>query len=171
LILRPLTEEDANGAYPDWFNDAGTCAGNSHHVYPYTKAQALDFIRAVRGDRTGVVLAMVMKATNAHVGNVSLQHIHPVHRSAELAIIIGDPQARGQGLGEEACRAIITHGFRALNLHRIECGTFATNRGMISTATRLGFTQEGVKRQAIFKEGAYIDVVQFGLLVDDFKTP
>lgn len=170
LILRPLSEEDADGSYPNWFNDRETCAGNSHHTYPYTRTQALDYIKSTRNDHSNLVLAIELKSDHSHVGNVSLQHIHPVHRSAELAIIIGSAAARGQGLGEEACRSIIGHGFRALNLHRIQCGTLASNIGMISTATKLGFVQEGVRRQAIFKEGAYVDVIEFGLLADAFMA-
>jgi ribosomal-protein-alanine N-acetyltransferase len=168
LILRALTEEDADGPYPGWFNDAETCAGNSHHVFPYSRAQALDYIRALRGDKTSLVLAMVLKSSSTHVGNVSLQQIHPVHRSAELAIVIGEKSARGTGRGEEACRAIVTHGFRALNLHRIQCGTFATNAGMIATALKLGFQQEGVRRQAAYKNSGYVDVVEFGILAEEF---
>lgn len=170
LILRPLLEADAEGPYPGWFNDAETCAGNSHHVQPYTRAQALDYIKTVRLDKTCIVLAMERKTDNAHVGNVSLQHIHPVHRSAELAIVIGEKTARGQGLGVEACGALVAHGFQALNLNRIQCGTFATNAGMISTARKLGFEQEGVRRQAAFKDGSYVDVVEFGLLASTFTA-
>ena len=168
LILRPLSEADAEGPYPGWFNDAATCSSNSHHVYPYTREQAREYIKAVRGDRSCLVLAIVLKATKSHVGNVSLQKIHPIHRGAELAIVIGDPLARGNGVGMEACKAIIKHGFDCLNLARIECGTFATNAGMISIAGKLGFEQEGVRRKAVFKEGQYLDVVEFGLLAAEF---
>lgn len=170
LFLRPLLEADADGAYPDWFNNAETCAGNSHHIYPYTRTQALAYIRSIQGDRSCLVLAIERKSDGAHVGNVSLQNIHPIHRSAELAIVIGDGSARGHGLGEEACGALLTHGFRALNLNRIQCGTFSTNGGMISTALRLGFSQEGVRKQAAFKNGAYVDVVEFGLLASTFAS-
>ena len=170
LILLPLSEDDADGAYPGWFNDRETCAGNSHHTYPYSRAQALEYIKSTRNDRSSLVLAIELKSNHTHAGNVSLQQIHPVHRSAELAIIIGSPAARGLGLGQEACRAIIGHGFRALNLHRIQCGTLATNAGMIATALKLGFVQEGVRRQAVYKEGAYVDVIEFGLLADAFAT-
>lgn len=168
LSLRPLVEEDADGPYAGWLNDEETCAGNSHHVYPSTRAHALDYIRGVRSDKSCLVLAMERKADKAHVGNVSLQQIHPVYRSAELAILIGDPSARGQGLAFEACSALLAHGFNSLNLQRIQCGTFATNAGMISTALKLGFKQEGVRRKAAFKNGARVDVLEYGLLAEEF---
>ena len=168
LSLRPLVEEDADGPYPDWFNDAETCAGNSHHVYPFSRSQAIDYIKSTRSDKSCVVLAVTLKSDKRHVGNVSLQHIHPLNRSAELAIIVGDKSCRGQGIGEEACRAIVAHGITALNLQRIACGTLATNHGMIAVARKLGFEQEGVLRQAAFKDGRYIDVLLYGLLAADF---
>ncbi len=119
LILRPLSESDADGPYPGWLNDAATCAGNSHHVYPFTRAQAAAYIAAAQTASDKVLLAIDLKESGQHVGNISLQRIHPVNRSAELAILIGDPACRGTGIGLEACEALVQHGFNALNLHRI----------------------------------------------------
>ncbi len=169
LILRPLSEKDADGAYPQWFNDAETCAGNSHHVYPYTREQALEYIASVRGSKSSLVLAITLKEDGRHVGNVSLQQIHPIHRSAELAILIGDAECRGKGIGLEACEVLIRHGFQALNLRRIAYGTHAGNTSMRSIAGKLGFEQEGVLKQAVFKNGQYVDVVLYGLLAEQFR--
>ncbi len=170
LSLRTLVDDDAAGPYSDWFNDAETCAGNRHHVYPYSQSQALDYIKSIRSDNSCIVLAITLKSDKRHVGNVSLQNIDPLNRTADLAIIIGDKSCRGQGIGEEACRAIIAHGITALNLHRIACGTLATNEGMIAVARKLGFVQEGVLKEAAFKDGRYIDIVLFGLLATTFDA-
>jgi len=164
LVLRPLQDDDAAGPYPAWFNDAQTCSGNSHHVYPYSKSEAIEYIRAVRNDKSRLVLAITMKSDKRHIGNVSLQRIDLLSRSAELAIVVGDKACRGEGIGEEACRSIVNHGVRALNLRRIFFGTFASNNGMIGIGRKLGFEQEGLLRQAAFKDGAYVDVILFGLL-------
>ena len=170
LIFRPLTAADADGPYPGWLNDAETCAGNSHHVYPYTREQALEYIASVRGSKSSLVLAVTLKEDGRHVGNVSLQQIHPIHRSAELAILIGDAACRGKGIGLEASEAIIRHGFRTLNLRRVSFGTFEDNSGMRGIAAKLGFQQEGVLRQAVFKNGRYVDVILYGLLAESFNA-
>lgn len=60
------------------------------------------------------------------------------------------------------------HGFRAMNLNRIACGTQLDNDGMRKLAQSLGMKEEGRRRQAQFKHGRYIDVVEFGLLRDEF---
>ncbi len=169
LGLRALIEEDADGPYLAWLNDEETCAGNSHHIYPYSRNQAIDYIRSVRSDKSSLVLAIIMKSEERHIGNVSLQHIHPVNRSAELAVLIGDKSCRGKGIGEEACRMIVAHGIKALNLRRVTCGTFVANEAMQKVALRLGMKEEGRRREAVYKDGLWQDVIEFGLLRSDLE--
>jgi len=152
VALRPLVESDADGPYPGWLNDAEVCRHNSHHVYPYTPAQARDWIRTIpsRGD---LVLAVTLRDDKSHVGNVSLQAIDRVARSAEFAILLGERSAWGRGVGLESAQLVVAHGFGAMNLHRISCATTEDNVAMRRIAERLGMQQEGVRREAAFNEG------------------
>jgi RimJ/RimL family protein N-acetyltransferase len=167
IYLRPLREEDADGDYPDWLNDEETSRGNSHHVFPYARSQALDYIRDQAGCRDRIVLAIVEKASRTHIGNVALQGIDYINRSAELAILLGDGESRGKGYGLEACRLLVAHGFAALGLNRIGFGTPEFNIGMQRIGEKLGMKKEGVKRRAFFKAGRFHDVVLFGLTSED----
>lgn len=168
VVLRPLSVADADGPYPGWFNDPVVCRYNSHHVHPYTREQAVEFIRSVAGS-PDLVLAIADRATGDHIGNVSLQQIDHRSRSAEFAIIVGARDAWGKGLGTEAAWLILDHGFRELNLRRVAAGTPAANTAMRRLAERLGMRQEGVRRQAMFKSGEYHDIVEFGVLRDEFQ--
>lgn len=170
LCLRPLAESDADGAYPGWFNDAEVCHGNSHHVFPFTREAALEYIRRA-GQRTdALILAIVLKENDRHVGNIALQDIHPIHRSAELSILLGEREAWGAGYAHEAAQLLLAHAFTELNLRRIGCGTFASNEAMQKLARRLGMKQEGQRRRAAFKSGCYHDIVEFGLLRDEYEA-
>ena len=102
IHLRALRPEDADGDYPNWLNDAEICSGNSHHVFPYSTAAALDYIEYARKARDCLILAIVDSADQRHIGNIALQNIHPLYRSAELSILLGGASARGQGIGLEA---------------------------------------------------------------------
>ena len=168
LYLRGLSLEDAEGAYPEWLNDEDVCRGNGHHLFPYGREQAREFIRSTWNDRSAVTLAMVLREGQRHIGNVALQHIHPVHRTAEFAILLGDRECWGKGYGREAGLLLCCHGFRALQLHRVGCGTFADNEGMPGLARALGMKEEGRRRQAVWKDGRYVDVVEFGVLAEEF---
>jgi RimJ/RimL family protein N-acetyltransferase len=168
IYLRELRESDAQGPYPSWFNDEEVCRGNSHHVFPYSVEHALAYIRESRGTDRRLVLAIIRREDGAHIGNIALDNIDYINRSAALAIIIGDKTAWGKGYGKEAARLICEHGFVSLNLRRISAGTFVDNAGFHRIAQYLGMVEEGRRRQAAFKLGRYVDVVEYGLLRDEF---
>jgi RimJ/RimL family protein N-acetyltransferase len=124
----------------------------------------LDYIRQAGQRRDALILAIVLQNEDRHIGNIALQDIHPIYHSAELAIVLGDKDIWGKGYGKEASRLICDHGFRALNLHRIACGTFEDNNAMQALARYLGMNEEGRRRQAAFKAGRYLDVIEYGAL-------
>lgn len=168
--LRPLRDSDADGPYPSWLNSQAITAHNAHGVRPYSSSAARVFIEASNKSEDRIVLAIEDRVSGLHIGNVSLQSIHPVYRSAELAILLGDPASHGKGVGSECCRLMVEHGFMRLNLHRIYLGTFSTNSGMLRIAQKLGMKEEGRRREAAFKNGVYVDVIEFGLLRSEFRA-
>ena len=168
IRVRGLLPCDLDGNYPHWFNDLEVCRYNAHGVYPATRAEMENFIHSLTGDRSRIVWAVIEQSSNTHIGNVSLQNINWIYRSAEFAVIMGEKQYWGKGYASEAANLLLTHGFKKLNLHRIYCGTALTNRGMCKLAESLKMTREGVRRQALFLNGAYVDLVEYGVLRDEF---
>jgi RimJ/RimL family protein N-acetyltransferase len=169
IYLRPLVESDAEGPYPSWFNDEEVCRGNSHHVFPYAAEAALAYIRQAAQSPDNLILAIIRREDERHIGNIALQGIHTVYRSAELSIVIGDKSAWRKGYAREAMRLLCDHGFGALNLNRIACGTFEDNQGMKRLALAVGMQEEGRRRQAAFKQGRYVDVIEYGVLKSDYE--
>lgn len=171
IYLRTLLYSDCDGPYLTWFNDRDVCHGNSHHIFPYTLDQARTYaLQSSQNHRSALILAIIEKTSDRHIGNVALDTIDYISRCAEFSIIIGEKKAWGRGYGREAGRLIITHGFCTLNLHRISCGTLETNIAMIRLARYLKMEQEGCRRQAIFKNGRYLDVIEFGVLAKEFDV-
>jgi [ribosomal protein S5]-alanine N-acetyltransferase len=168
VYLRPLEENDADGNYAKWFNDAEVCEGNSHHVFPYLKENALEYINRTRQSQASLVLAIISLDDHEHIGNISLQDIHWVYRTAEFGILLGEKRFWNQGISKEAARLIINHGFETLNLNRISCGTFENNIGMHKLAESLGFKKEGTRRSAVYKNNVYLDVIEYGLLKEEW---
>ena len=169
IRLRPLTVEDAAGRYLGWLNSGEVCAGNSHHVLPYTRERALEYIHHAATTDRELILAVETRDDGRHIGNIALGAIHPLYRTAELTILIGEREFWGKGYGLEAARLLLRHGFRAMNLQRVGCGTFSTNVGMQKLALALGMRQEGVRRRAAWKDGEYRDVVEYGVLREEFE--
>lgn len=170
VFLRPLHPEDANTGYVSWLNDGEICSANSHHVYPYTPQQARQYIAEITDAKNAIVLAIIESSSNGHIGNIALQQIHSINRSAEFAILIGEKAAWSKGYGFEAASLLFSHGFSALNLERIYCGTFATNLSMQRLATKLGMTKVGQSRRAAFKDGSYVDVISYDILHSEWDS-
>ena len=108
----------------------------------------------------------VIRKDSSHIGNISLQHIDYINRSAEIAWMISE---QGKGAGTEAGNQVIDYAFNILNLNRVWCGCVKENIGMVRVAEKLGMKQEGVSREAFFLEGRYTDVIQFGILKGEWN--
>jgi [ribosomal protein S5]-alanine N-acetyltransferase len=168
IYLRPLTELDLKGNYQVWLNDKAIIQYNSHGRFPMTIEKLNDFLRSVSGSNSTLALAIIDKASDEHIGNVSLQGINWIDRGAEIAFLLGEKTFWGKGVMYEAGRLLLSHGFYTLNLHRIYCGTSSENIGMQKLAQKLGMQQEGIRREAIFKNNCYFDIIEFGILKKEF---
>lgn len=170
IHLRALEEKDLTDNYLQWLNDEEVCRFNSHAVYPNSELRMRTYFNSLQSQDRTIVLAIIHTDTGKHIGNVSLQNINWISRNAEFAILLGDRQFWGGGYGEEAAQLIVAYGFQRLNLHRIYCGTLEGNQGMIKLAGKLHMTEEGRRRQASFKSGRYVDIIEYGVLHHEFIT-
>ncbi len=164
ILLRPLSLNDVSKKYLSWLNDPETNAYNSHAIFPYTKEELISYVGSASQDKSKIILAVVDKKTDQHIGNVALQNIDWVARSAELAILIGEKSLWGKGIASEASTLIVRYAMERLNLHRIHCGTSSVNLAMKKLALKIGMKQEGRRREAFFKNGKYRDIIEFGIL-------
>lgn len=164
VYLRALNDNDLNGNYVNWLNDAEVCKYNAHHRFVNTKEKTKSYIDSVNNSNTNLVLAVCYKEDDRHIGNISIQNINYIDSCAEFAIVMGETGYHGKGLAFEAARLIINHAFSTLNLHRVYCGTSSENTPMQKLALKLGMEQEGHQKEAMFKNGKYIDILLYGLL-------
>jgi len=166
-FVRALQESDLAGPYPTWFEDQEICKYNSHGKYARNSDWFKSFYESANHhDR---VVWAICHRDDGHIGNISLQDMSFIHRNAEFAVLIGDRRHHGKGVGKLAGHALLRHGFEKMNLERIYCGTAATNTGMRRLAVSLGMKEEGCRRRHLFLEGGWVDVVEFGILREEFR--
>jgi len=168
VILRPLQLSDLEAGYIHWFDDRVVCAGNNHHRFPYSYEEMEEYI-GNSYSRQNLTLAIITKSDNKHVGNISLSNIDFINSNCTFSIVLGEKEAWGRSVGYSSAKLIIEHAFNELNIKRINIGTFECNVGMRKLAVKLGAVEEGIRRKAVFKNGEYIDVIEYGLLSDEYK--
>lgn len=159
IYLRGLEQKDLDGPYAEWLNDQESDVFTGHAIWPNTSEKMRTFFESTRGGKNDLVLAIIDKATETHIGNVGLHNINWLHRNAKLAILIGDKSKRGKGRGAEVVEMICNHAFDRLNMHRVYLGVREDNVAAIKAYTKSGFMEEGRLRQAIFSKGRFYDVI------------
>lgn len=168
LKFRELRRSDIAGPYFHWFNDQQVCRHSRHGIFPATIEKMNVYIDTLECEDSEFVWVMIDKDRNAHIGNIALQNISTMHRSASLSIIIGDKDCWGKGYALEASRVLLNHCFSKLELHRVSCETSEHNTSMIKLAGSLGMHQEGCRRKTFFDNGRHVDLVEFGILDHEF---
>jgi len=163
-----LSAGELNGSYPSWFCHEVVNQHNSHWHRPSSLNQVSQFVDSLKGDNSKLVFAVYAMKDEVHIGNVSLQSIDHFNQCAEMAFLFGDTQYWGKGYATQSSRLAMNHAFKHMNLNRLYLGCLKKNTAMNKLAIKLGFTQEGVRRQAIFNDGTFQDVVEYGLLKDEF---
>jgi aminoglycoside 6'-N-acetyltransferase len=94
------------------------------------------------------------------VGEIQYYHPYPGDEwtwSAGIDIFIGEPDARGRGLGTEAVRTMLAHLFEVKRLHRVTIDPEVANRRAIRCYEKAGFRLDGVLRHNAFEHGEYVD--------------
>lgn len=166
VLLTPLSSDDDTTLF-SWINNREQVLFNSPYkpVHPERHKAWFESIQK-RCDLE--IFAIKNKETNELIGTCQLHSINNVARSAELQIRLGNAGERGKGLGTQAVRLLLDFGFRDLNLRRIYLHVFSSNTRAIHVYEKTGFVREGLLRQAVYLDGAYVDVVVMGLLKDEY---
>ena len=162
-VLRKPEPDDVPQLY-EYRNDEEVTSGLGGFSTGYSKRDMLNWVERHDSRTDEVVYVIADRETMRCLGHVGLYNIDSRVRSAEFAILIGDKQQWGRGLGQQVSRLLIEYGFRQLNLHRVYLKVLVTNERGIRLYERLGFRREGVLRDDQFRNGRYVDVVVMGLL-------
>lgn len=76
---------------------------------------------------------------------------------------------RGKGYGKLVLEAGVDFGMEILNMNRIDTEVLENNLASQKIITRVGFIQEGVRRNAIHKCGQYLDSYTYGMLRNEWS--
>jgi ribosomal-protein-serine acetyltransferase len=115
--------------------------------------------------REGVTAGIWYKGALA--GVISFVSLDMANRSGVIGYWLA-AEHQGKGLATRACAALIDYGFEDLCLNRIVIRAATDNRRSLAVPQRLGFTREGVERQAEWVNDRFLDLVVFSLLRDEW---
>jgi RimJ/RimL family protein N-acetyltransferase len=166
--LAPPEIEDAE-ALAGWLNDPAVWVPFAR-LWPTNVEAERQWISSQPSRRDEINFVIFEKPSGRPVGLVGLRSLDAANATGRLGVLVGEPADRGRGLGTEAVKLILGHGFDFLGLRRVNLAVLADNAGAIHIYEKLGFVREGLERKAVLRGGRYADVIHMGLFAEEFRA-
>lgn len=101
-------------------------------------------------------------------GVIGTHKLDLLNRKGEIGYWLGRA-FQGQGIMTAACRAVVTQLLGEMDLNRITIECAKDNQKSCAVAQRLGFTEEGLAREAQLLHGRFHDLRRFAILKKDWN--
>jgi len=163
IYLRAPTMVDVEGAWHEWFSDPETTLYLADRYWPNMVELQRDFFTSIKNDSSRLVLSVVDKETNLHIGVCSLSAINWVHRYADITLVIGDKRFKKGQAAIEVIDLLLEIAFFRLNLLNLKGGYVSTNILTPMLMKLYQFEICGVYKKLINFRGNYVDLVNVQL--------
>lgn len=161
VTLAPFTWEQAQ-EYLSWVNQEEIAHWVTRSL-PVSPLEHQRWYESLMQRQDCVVFSVTENESGSYLGNVWLWGVHPVHRSAELRILLG-PTVKGKGYGSEACKGLVRFAFRDLNLNKVFLYVLSHNVAAVRAFEKSGFVTEGILAQEFYVAGKYEDALRMSIL-------
>ena len=161
LILEPMSINFCTLEYVKWLNDK--------EVYQYLDTggnyslEGLSDYLAKYSEKPVFFWAIIVKETNAHIGNIKIDPINQRHQIGEYGILMGDKNNWGKGYAKEASTAVIKYCFKTVGLRKITLGVVKENIAAVKLYESLGFQTEGIYQMHGVYAGKFCDVLRMAI--------
>jgi RimJ/RimL family protein N-acetyltransferase len=102
-------------------------------------------------------------------GTIRFERTNRRSRIADIGGLAVHPRFRGQRVADEATRLFQRHLVRELGFHRLQLEIYGFNERAQAHAERAGFTREGVRRKAYWRNEEWVDGVLYGFVAEDLE--
>lgn len=167
--LRLLEELDAEELYRTVQSNRAHLARWMPWAEKQTPEATLRFIRESReqlAGNHGLQLAMI--EDGAIVGALGYHRVDWENLSTSVGYWIAE-RSQGKGTVTLATAALVDHAFGAWKLNRVEIRAGVDNHRSRAIPERLGFTSEGVLRQAERVGARFVDQAVYSVLADEWR--
>ncbi len=156
VSLLPLLPEHVDARYVSWLNDPQVT-----YFTEVTGVHAPDATRAyVQMSNQSAASAMwrIISDNDLHIGNIRLSNINQRHARADVALLIGDKDYWGRGVGTKVISMVSTYAFSDLKLEKLSAGLVAENVGSYQAFLKAGFDHEATLKDHAILDGVRHDV-------------
>ncbi len=138
---------------------------------PLTREMEEEWFNSLKNRENFFIFAILLFNQDENeklLGNCSID-VDWKNRIGTCGIVIGEKEYHSKGYGTEAMKLLVDYGFNTLNLNRIQLETFSFNKRALKSYQKVGFKEEGTRRQAIYVNGEYYDAIMLGILKNEWQ--
>jgi len=168
--LRLVQEDDAEAIYRVVDANRAFLAEWLPWVHASSLETIAEFIGRARrqADDDNGFQALIVDESGAAAGFIGYHAVDWYNRTTSLGYWLAEGR-QGRGTMTEAVRALTTHAFENWQLNRVEIRVAVGNARSAAIPERLGFTKEGVLRQAERHGDEFKDNVVYSMLADEWR--
>ena len=168
LFLRQITQED-NKSLSDVLSDEAACEYLTHNAVHDTAAikRMITGMQRFFDEKQRIRWGIAQKQDNSLIGHCGFFDIDRSNCCAEISYCLKSG-LWGQGIMTEALDGMLKFGFEEYGLNRIVAKVMKGNVGSIKVLQKLGFVQEGLLRESLYKNGQYHDLMVFSILRSEY---
>lgn len=169
LILRPVVIDDADDMflYAKTYQVTRMTRFKPHQSVEDSK-KVIEHVFLSRPKKGWPeAFAITLKNNGRMIGTCDFWPISASEGVYEMGYAL-NPRFWGLGLMTEAASAVLQFAFESYKVRRMELKHLQSNPASGAVAKKLGFEQEGIKRQAARFEDGYDDLVCYGLLQEEY---
>ncbi len=137
-------------------------------VQHITEAQQEAWYQAISLSKTSRRYVARLRADDSFVGMMRVDQIDLANRNCFIGCDISY-EMRGKGFATEFFSYLLNYYFNNYGLHRVQLVTLSSNSQARRLYHKLGFVEEGISREAIYRDGSWHDLLAMGLLKRDWR--
>ena len=184
ILLRPITVDDSAALFESLSDKESMRLTGTHQTFTLEQVQTFYASVGQADDRVDYAIVPMTGSnlagkevsetdsgkTDVAVGEVVLNEIDWQNRTANFRISLFAERYFGKGYGSQAIQLILKFGFENLDLHRIELEVYDFNPRARHVYEKVGFVQEGIKRDVLYWEGHYHSAIVMSMLKPEYET-
>lgn len=103
------------------------------------------------------------------IGKALIEYVDWANGNGYIRLGIGEPEFRRRGFGSQALHLLLRYAFDELDLFRVTAVVPAFNEGALRLLQKFDFMEEARRRDALYYDGKFWDVIGFGLLNTEWR--
>lgn len=143
VYLRHPTREDAEGAWHEWISDEDTTKYLVDRYWPNSPEQQMAFFESLHTSRDRLVLSVVDRETDTHIGVCNLSLMNWAHKYCNMSLIMGAKEFRKGAHAFEACALLTKAAFVRLNMENVTAAYASGNELIDKVLKVLGYEPAG----------------------------